>query len=452
MTHVLVVDDEAPMRAALEANLLRDGWSVMTAAGVGEAMEKFRMAPCPLVITDMRMPDGDGLRVMQGVREIAPGTAVVFLTAFGSIPEAVLTMKEGACDYLMKPISFDQLSEAARRLLGHDESAPGDGAEHGIVGRSAAFRRMLARARHVATSDVDILIEAESGTGKELIARLIHRMSLRRRGPFVAVNCAAFPETLLESELFGHVRGAFTGATTAKPGKFELANGGTLLLDEVGEMPLSLQPKLLRVLQEREVDRLGDTRPAPVDVRVVATTNRQLKSMVAEGRFRSDLYYRLNVVPVTIPPLRERREDVTELAQYFLEKHAGKSGGRLPILSPELVERLEAHAWPGNVRELENFIRRALALATGQRLGPELAEDWEADDTAPGTKAMAAGASEGVSIGTGGISLREMERQLLEQTLESTDGNRTRAAEILGISIRTMRNKIKEYGLPPKGA
>ncbi|MDE3136828.1 MAG: sigma-54-dependent Fis family transcriptional regulator [Acidobacteriota bacterium] len=452
MNHVLVVDDEAPMRAALEATLLRDGWSVMTAAGVDEAMEKFRMAPCPLVITDMRMPDGDGLRVMQGVREIAPGTAVVLLTAFGSIPEAVLTMKEGACDYLMKPISFDQLSEAARRLLGHDESAPGDGAEHGIVGRSAAFRRMLARARQVAASDVDVLIEAESGTGKELLARMIHRLSLRRRGPFVAVNCASFPETLLESELFGHVRGAFTGATTAKPGKFELANGGTLLLDEVGEMPLSLQPKLLRVLQEREVDRLGDTRPAPVDVRVVATTNRQLKAMVADGRFRGDLFYRLNVVPVTIPPLRERREDIAELAQHFLEKHAGRSGGRLPMLSPELVQRLEAHAWPGNVRELENFIRRALALATGPRLGPELAEDWDADEAAPPAKAMAAGASEGVSIGTGGISLREMERQLLEQTLESTDGNRTRAAEILGISIRTMRNKIKEYGLPPREA
>jgi DNA-binding NtrC family response regulator len=452
MNHVLVVDDEAPMRAALEANLLRDGWTVMTAAGVGEAMEKFRMAPCPLVITDMRMPDGDGLRVMQGVREIAPGTAVVFLTAFGSIPEAVLTMKEGACDYLVKPISFDQLSEAARRLLGHDESAPGDGAEHGIVGRSAAFRRMLGRARQAATSDVDVLIEAESGTGKELIARMIHRLSLRRRGPFVAVNCAAFPETLLESELFGHVRGAFTGATTAKPGKFELADGGTLLLDEVGEMPLGLQPKLLRVLQEREIDRLGDTRPAPVDVRVVATTNRQLKSMVAEGRFRSDLYYRLNVVPVTIPPLRERPEDIAELARHFLEKHARKSGARLPNLSPELIERLEAHAWPGNVRELENFMRRALALATGPRLGPELADDWDADEAAPGTKAMAAGAAEGAAAATGGLSLREMERQLLEHTLESTDGNRTRAAEILGISIRTMRNKIKEYGLPPRGA
>lgn len=452
MNHVLVVDDEAPMRAALEANLLRDGWTVMTAAGVDEAMAKFRSAPCPLVITDMRMPDGDGLRVMQGVREIAPGTAVVFLTAFGSIPEAVLTMKEGACDYLMKPISFDQLSEAARRLLGHDESAPGEGVEHGIVGRSAAFRRMLGRARQVATSDVDILIEAESGTGKELIARMIHRLSVRRRGPLVAVNCAAFPETLLESELFGHVRGAFTGATTTKPGKFELANGGTLLLDEVGEMPLSLQPKLLRVLQEREVDRLGDTRPAPVDVRVVGTTNRQLKSMVAEGRFRSDLYYRLNVVPVTIPPLRERREDIAELAQHFLEKHARKSGGRQPMLSPELIERLETHEWPGNVRELENFIRRALALATGPRLGPELAEDWDEDGEAPRAKVMAAGAAGAAAGGTGGVSLRAMERQLLEQTLESTDGNRTRAAEILGISIRTMRNKIKEYGLPPRGA
>ncbi len=441
MNHVLVVDDEAPMRAALEANFLRDGWKVTTAAGVSEAVSKFRSAPCPLVITDMRMPDGDGLRVMQSVREIAPETAVVFLTAFGSIPEAVLTMKEGACDYLMKPISFDELSEAARRLLGPDESAPGEGVEHGIFGKSAAFRRTLERARQVATSDVDVLIEAESGTGKELIARMIHQLSARRRGPLVAVNCAAFPEALLESELFGHVRGAFTGATTAKPGKFELASGGTLLLDEVGEMPPSLQPKLLRVLQEREVDRLGDTRPAPVDVRVIATTNRQLRAMVSEGLFRSDLYYRLNVVPVTIPPLRERPEDILELARYFLEKHAKKSALRQPTLGPELIERMQAHSWPGNVRELENFIRRLLALSTGPQLNAGLAEEWESNEEVPAAKAA-----------TAGLSLREMERQLLEKTLAATSGNRTRAAQMLGISIRTMRNKIKEYGLPPRGA
>ncbi len=438
MNRVLVVDDEAPMRAALEANFLREGWKVTTAGGVAEAVSKFRSAPCPLVITDMRMPDGDGLRVMLSVREIAPETAVVFLTAFGSVPEAVLTMKEGACDYLMKPISFDALSEAARRLLGADESAPGEGAEHGIIGKSAAFRRTLARARQVAMSDVDVLIEAESGTGKELIARMIHRLSLRRRGPLVAVNCAAFPESLLESELFGHVRGAFTGATAAKPGKFEVASGGTLLLDEVGEMPLSLQPKLLRVLQEREVDRLGDTRPAPVDVRVIATTNRPLRVMVNEAKFRSDLYYRLNVVPLSIPPLRERPEDVLELAQHFLEKHAKRSTLRQPTLGPDLIERLKTHSWPGNARELENFIRRTLALSTRPVLSAGADEEWDFGQEAP-TAATGAG-----------VSLREMERQLLEHTLAATSGNRTRAAEMLGISIRTMRNKIKEYGLPPR--
>lgn len=438
MNRVLVVDDEAPMRAALEANFLREGWKVTTAGGVAEAVSKFRSAPCPLVITDMRMPDGDGLRVMLSVREIAPETAVVFLTAFGSVPEAVLTMKEGACDYLMKPISFDALSEAARRLLGADESAPGEGAEHGIIGKSAAFRRTLARARQVAMSDVDVLIEAESGTGKELIARMIHRLSLRRRGPLVAVNCAAFPESLLESELFGHVRGAFTGATAAKPGKFEVASGGTLLLDEVGEMPLSLQPKLLRVLQEREVDRLGDTRPAPVDVRVIATTNRPLRVMVNEAKFRSDLYYRLNVVPLSIPPLRERPEDVLELAQHFLEKHAKRSTLRQPTLGPDLIERLKTHSWPGNARELENFIRRTLALSTRSVLSAGADEEWDFGQEAP-TAATGAG-----------VSLREMERQLLEHTLAATSGNRTRAAEMLGISIRTMRNKIKEYGLPPR--
>jgi len=449
MTQVLVVDDEAAMRTALEANFRRDGWAVTTAAGAAEAIAKFRGAPCPLVVTDMRMPDGDGLCVLQGVREIAPETAVVFLTAFGTIPEAVLTMKEGACDYLVKPISFEVLKQAARRVLedsrpqesGEDDRADSDHAAEQFTGSSPAFRRLLERARQAAASEADILIEAESGTGKELLARFIHRSSPRRARTFVAVNCAAFPEALLESELFGHVRGAFTGATNAKPGKFELADGGTLLLDEIGEMPLSLQPKLLRVLQEREVDRLGDTRPVRVDVRVIATTNRSLKLLVGEGRFRADLYYRLNVVPLSVPPLRDRREDIAELAKFFVRKYTPKSAQKQMVISPDLMAQLQAHDWPGNIRELENFIRGALALSAGTILGPDSMEDGRSRE---------AGVTTASGLPPAGTSMRDMERQLLEKTLESTGGNRTRAAMMLGISLRTIRNKIREYGLPPR--
>jgi transcriptional regulator with PAS, ATPase and Fis domain len=284
------------------------------------------------------------------------------------------------------------------------------------------------------------LIQAESGSGKELLARLIHRLSPRCERPFVAVNCAAFPETLLESELFGHTRGAFTGAAAAKAGKFELAHGGTLLLDEVGEMPLALQPKLLRVLQEREFDRLGDTRPVKVDIRVIATTNRTLETMIKEGHFRADLYYRLNVIPLSLPALRERREDIAELAGHFAAQYA--PAGMAPGFAPEFVARLEQHSWPGNVRELANLMRRAVALSRGE-IGLEVLEPAElgGDSSSPaaGSDQLRAGAS-----------LEAMEKRLFEMTLDSTQGNRSRAAEMLGVSLRTVRNKIREYGLPPK--
>ena len=456
---VLVVVDEACIRQSLKHVLQDEGYQVTAVESGEDCLNFLGKKRADVVLLDIWLPGIDGLETLARIRESENPPVVVMISGHGTIETAVRATKKGAFDFIEKPLSIEKtlltLKHATEELalsvqnrqLRH--KLEGD---YRIIGNSVPMKALRQQLALAAPTNGRVLVYGESGTGKELIARMIHRLSVRRRGPLVAVNCAAFPETLLESELFGHVRGAFTGATTTKPGKFELANGGTLLLDEVGEMPLSLQPKLLRVLQEREVDRLGDTRPAPVDVRVVGTTNRQLKSMVAEGRFRSDLYYRLNVVPVTIPPLRERREDIAELAQHFLEKHARKSGGRQPMLSPELIERLETHEWPGNVRELENFIRRALALATGPRLGPELAEDWDEDGEAPRAKVMAAGAAGAAAGGTGGVSLRAMERQLLEQTLESTDGNRTRAAEILGISIRTMRNKIKEYGLPPRGA
>jgi len=447
MNQVLVVDDEAPMRAALEAHFARDGWEVRTAYGANDALAKFKQAPCPLVVTDMRMPDGDGLGVMRGLRAVAPQVGVVFLTAFASVPEAVRAMREGACDYLVKPVGFDQLKEVALRVLGRTAAEGSSGAsretEHKLIGGSSSLKNLIERARQVARSEMDILISAESGTGKELLARLIHQASDRRNRPFVAVNCAAFPETLLESELFGHARGAFTGAVSARAGKFELAHTGTLLLDEIGEMPLMLQPKLLRVLQEREVDRLGDTRPVRVDVRVLATTNQALHDLIETGKFRADLYYRLNVVPLTIPPLRHRREDIPVLVEHFLRKYAPREPESAPRFSPELLARLELHDWPGNVRELENFVRRAVALHAGETVSAAFFD-------IPAERVPPAPAPRPVSPEAPGTSLREMERRLLESTLEANGGNRTRAARALGICQRTMRNKIREYGLPPR--
>lgn len=454
---VLVVDDDAAIRAGLEIHFRRQGWRVETAAGVAEAAAKFRRAPRPLVVTDMRMPDGDGLDVTTAVRERAPETAVILMTAFGGVPEAVRAMRAGARDYLIKPVAFPQLLEAAEQALaGGGEPAldrqetsrvgradPPAPARDEMIGDSAVMLQLRERARRVAQTSADVLIEAESGAGKELLARALHAASPRRRGPLVAVNCAALPEALLESELFGHARGAFSGALAEKPGKFELAHGGTLLLDEIGEMPLELQPKLLRALQEREVDRLGGTRAVAVDVRVVATTNRSLRAMVAAGAFRADLYYRLNVVPLRIPPLRERREDIGELARHFLAKH----GGAGLEFAPELLAALAARDWPGNVRELENFARRAAALAPGPVIGLEALREQEAEGEALPAAPVGAGEK---PLAPAGVSMKEAERRLLAATLAAVGGNRTRAASMLGVSLRTIRNKIREYQLPPR--
>lgn len=437
MNRVLIVDDDAGMRAALETRFLRRGWRAETAASAPEALAKFQRGLHPLIITDIRMPGEDGFHVMRAVRAIASNTAVILLTAYASVPDAVAAMKDGACDYLVKPVSFEQLEQAAERIL-TVASAAADESKN-LVGQAPCWVRALDRARQAAATDADILIEAESGTGKELVARLIHRLSPRRDRAFVAVNCAAFPETLLESELFGHTKGAFTGASAAKPGKFELADGGTLLLDEVGEMPLVLQPKLLRVLQEREFDRLGDTRPVRMDLRVIATTNRALLQLVREGKFRADLYYRLNVIPLSLPPLRERSGDVKELAEHFVRLYAPR--GKVLRLGAEAWARLGAYSWPGNVRELANCMRRAVALSTG----PEIAASaLEASEWSAGTIEMA----ENLSCLRPGVSLGEMERKLVEITLEATGGNRSRAAELLGVSLRTVRNKVRSYGLP----
>jgi DNA-binding NtrC family response regulator len=492
MSRVLVVDDDASMRAALEVRFLRRGWRVETAANAFDAIERFRRGLHPLVVTDIRMPghtcertserpsewpsewpsggiperiferaaergsENAGFAVMRAARSLAPETAVILLTAFASVPDAVAAMKDGACDYLVKPVSFEQLEQAAERVLA--QSAARTAAQNPtqeLQGSSRVWLRAVERARQAAAADADVLIEAESGTGKELVARLIHRLSARRDRPFVAVNCAAFPESLLESELFGHAKGAFTGATGMKPGKFELAHGGTLLLDEIGEMPLGLQPKLLRALQEREFDRLGDTRSVRVDLRVVATTNRPLAAMVREAKFRADLYYRLNVIPLSLPPLRERPGDVRELAEHFLRLYS--PAGKSLRLAAEFLLRLEAHSWPGNVRELANCLRRAVALARGNEIEVSALEgaEWAFSDShkrgtersfEPACGSQSAPAS-ALALRPG-LSLGEMERKLVEMTLAATGGNRSRAAEMLGVSLRTVRNKVRCYGLP----
>ena len=466
---VLVVDDEPGIRVALGAHFTREGWRAETAGGVAEATRKLHAATFDLVVCDVRMEDGDGFTVLRAVQATQRPAAFLFLTAFGSVPEAVEAMRGGAVDYLAKPASFDRLRALAAKVMGERKAGVAEAAvagphavsravggvgRAGIIGHSRVLQAALGRAQAAAATDADVLVEAESGTGKELLARLIHEASARRGGPFVAINCAALPESLLESELFGHARGAFTGATAAKAGRFEMANGGTLLLDEIGDMPLDLQPKLLRVLQERVVERLGETRSQRVDIRVIATTNVQLQGVVDRGLFRSDLFYRLNVIPLSLPPLRDRMDDVPLLAEHFAQAFAERHG-RAPVrLRADFLERLGRYGWPGNVRELANFMQRVLSLYPGAEL-TSVAFDGEhrpaARPAGPSGMTVVAGFRAAAAAPVSApVKMDDLERSHLERTLELVEGNRTRAAEMLGLSVRTIRNKIRQYDLPPR--
>ncbi len=445
---LLVVDDEPQMLIAINETLRRSGYSITTAGSGMEAVRKLKEKYYQLVITDMRMPEVSGLDLLRKVKNLAPQTPVILLTAYGTIQNAVDAMRDGAYDYLLKPFSAESLENIVRRAL---DSAPrrSEKMSHAIITQDPKFSRTLEQAGQAAGSTATILIEAESGTGKELLARMIHSRSPRCSGPFIAVNCAALPENLLESELFGFEKGAFTGANASKPGKFELADRGTLLLDEIGEMAPILQAKLLRVLQEKEVDRIGGKDPVEIDVRVIATTNRDLQALVRKQEFREDLYYRLNVVRLTIPPLRDRRADIPLLADFFCKRYAKSFGRQGVSLSVEALDSLTRHPLPGNVRELENMIQRAVTLCAGSVIGINDLLLSEVESLPP----VLPGNPKPVELGfTAGVTMREMERQLICRTLEDTGGNRTRAAKCLGISLRTLRNKLNEFGLQDRQA
>ncbi|HLV01745.1 MAG TPA: sigma-54 dependent transcriptional regulator [Acidobacteriota bacterium] len=428
MKELLVVDDEQQMLVAIEETLKRKGFSVTTATNGMDAVGKLRNHFYQAVITDVRMPELSGLDLLKQIKKLSPSTPVILLTGHGTVTDAVTALKQGAYDYLMKPFSARELTDVVDKATRGSLEEPTSG-DVEIVTNDPAMRQLLEMASQAAQSDTTVLVEAESGTGKELIARFIHSCSSRRENAFVAVNCAALPDELLESELFGHEKGAFTGALSRKIGKFELAHRGTILLDEIGEMVPRLQAKLLRVLQEKEIDRVGGLSPTRVDVRVIATTNRNLKELVNEGQFREDLYYRLNVIPLTIPPLRERKKDIPLLANHFCNRF-GREG---QSFAQETLDLLQKYHWPGNVRELENVTRRALALSRNPVISPgDLFLNLD-DPTQASIEVKA------------GISLKEIEKEVIRVTLRETEGNRTHAARMLGVSLRTLRNKLREY-------
>ncbi|HOG16735.1 MAG TPA: sigma-54 dependent transcriptional regulator [Syntrophales bacterium] len=452
---LLIADDDGTMRMALAESLQSCGYQIETAENGAEALTKYARGHFGAVITDMRMPKMSGMDVLRGIKKISPATPVILITAYGTVSTAVEAMKEGASEFIMKPFSLDDLEFVVKNVLAAGAGgeataaeAAGDGAypEREIVTKDPGMLSLLSMLKGIARSKSSVLIQGESGTGKELIARFIYRHSNRRQRPFVAVNCAAIPHNLLESEMFGYERGAFTGASQRKVGKFELADGGTLLLDEISEMDVQLQAKLLRVIQESEVDRVGGKEPTPVDVRILATTNADLKTAIEEKRFRGDLYYRINVIPVKVPPLRERKGDIGILSEHFLKKYSSVNECGTPRLSRESLAVLQSHSWPGNIRELENIMERAVLICAGGEILPEhLGLEGQARPAAPAPRAVEPAAGEAAAC-AGAATLGEMEKNMIFETLRKVNGNKTKASKILGISVRTMRNKLHEYG------
>ena len=434
---ILLVEDECKDREALYDVLADLGYGVVVAEDGIDALVKIKSNHVDLIITDFQMPKMNGLELLREVKGNGLDIPVVLISGHSTVEISVEAMKLGAFDFFLKPIQIVLIKEIIEKVFkGQDcYTKPRGGSQdrYPLVTQDQNMIQLMNLARTIASSKASVLIQGESGTGKELFARFIHNNSSRRYKPFVAINCAALPDGLLESELFGYEKGAFTGAISRKLGKFELAQGGTILLDEISEMALHLQAKLLRILQEEEIDRVGGNNPVPIDVRVIATTNRNIETAIKEKNFREDLYYRLNVIPLKIPPLRNRSNDVIALANYFIEKYNHIDGRDVKGLTDEALQILTGQYWRGNVRELENVIERAVLLCEGKLIGAKDLFTIERCDTESGQEKMPVG------------TLREMEKQLIFNALDQTDGNRTHAARILGINVRTLRNKLNEY-------
>jgi len=448
MPTILIIEDESKMRRLLELNLGDDGFKTVSAGDAETGVKLLASEPVDLVLTDLKLPGMSGLEFLQAAKQQNPALPVVVMTAFGSVETAVEAMKAGASDYVLKPFSLAEIrivvhkeldvsrlreeNRSLREALGHKYSHPN------IIAHSAKMQEVLAMVERVAATNSTVLLGGESGVGKDLIARAIHEKSRRAGGPFIKINSTAIPENLLESELFGYEKGAFTGAAGSKPGKFELADKGTLFLDEIGDVPPATQVKLLRVLQEREFERLGGTRTIKVDVRLVAATNRDLRAALEEGTFREDLYYRLNVVPIDIPPLREHKEDIPDLVTLFLRRFASDSGRQVTAVSREATNLLLAHPWLGNVRELQNVIERACALATTSKL--------EVSDIHLDTPRNRAGASTDRFL-PDGMTLDQYEDELIREALKRAGGNKSQAARLLGLSRNALRYRLSKIGI-----
>ena len=443
---ILVVDDEEMIRDLLRETFQRKGYAVDTVEKGNDALKKIDTERYDLLVSDIRLPDISGMKILSETKKKRPDLGIIMITAYGSIKNAVKAMKQGAFDYITKPFDLEEIELLVdkyfkyRSLIAENEYLRSEldlkfGFEN-IIGTSAPMQKVFDSIRMVAQSRATVMIQGASGTGKELVARAIHYNSDRKTAPFVTTNCAALPEGLVESELFGHEKGAFTGAYRTTKGRFEIAHGGTLLLDEVSEISPALQAKLLRVLQEREIERVGGGRPIAVDVRIIATTNRELKNEVEEGRFREDLFYRLDVVPIYLPPVCERREDVPLLVQHFAKRYATENSRQIKGISESAIKILSQRDWPGNVREIENCVERAVVMA-----GPDVRllepnhfifhDSFLRDDKSKPLPHP--------------VTLHDMEKSLILQTLQENNNNRTLSAEILGISVRTLRNKLNEY-------
>ncbi|MFP2958780.1 sigma-54-dependent transcriptional regulator [Myxococcus sp. 1LA] len=460
MAKVLVIDDEANLRKVLAAMLRRDGFDVTVAENGEQGLAEFHKNGADIVVTDLVMPKVGGMEVLGTIRAANPDVPVIIITAHGTVDSAVDAIKAGAFDYITKPFDQAELSSVVAKAAKTNESArrsvrPDVKARAAIIGDSATIQEVYKIIDKVADTPSTVLITGESGTGKELIATALHGASSRRDKPFIKINCAAIPDTLLESELFGYERGAFTGAVTSKPGRFELADEGTLFLDEIGEIPVEMQVKLLRALQEGEFERVGGIKTTRVDVRLVAATNRDLQAEIEAGRFRKDLYYRLAVVPISLPALRERRSDIPMLARHFVEKYNRRLNKKIEGIAEDAMVLLQGYAWPGNIRELENLIERVLLFADGPLITARDLPEPVRQGASIQAGANLANAVASLDVPTGEVGLKdivrmkaaELERDLIVKKLEETGGNVTRAARLLQISRKSLQTKMKEFGL-----